>query len=205
MSARPRYHGRRVWPRHSGDAVHWAVRTFAQALGVEDSRLDRRGPRRQHRPRRTRSRRGEQRWLASAPRRGPFLETREPGHWLPRFYLEERPGNNWRWLPLQRPRDWRIYPMPRRGPPVALIEVPRWFRPELWEERRPRGSNPRGPLRGGPERSDDDPQTPENTTQREANEANGGNGEKKAKWPVIVTVDGDGHERKWGPLSRNTA
>ena len=30
-------------------------------------------------------------------------------------------------------------------------------------------------------------------------------GKKKAKWPIVVTVDGDGHERKWGPLSRNAA
>ena len=58
---------------------------------------------------------------------------------------------------------------------------------------------------GRPERSADDPQTPKNTAQREANEANGGDGEKKAKWSVIVTVDEDGHERKWGPLSRNAA
>ena len=60
-------------------------------------------------------------------------------------------------------------------------------------------------LRGGPERSASDPQTPEQPTRHENNEGNGASGEKKAKWPVIVTVDGEGHERKWGPLSWNTA
>ena len=81
---------------------------------------------------------------------------------------------------------------------MAVTREPHWYRRDMGKERRPRGSEPRGPLPGGPERSSDDPQTPKNTTQREANEGNGASGEKKAKWPVVVTVDRDGHERKWG-------
>ena len=107
--------------------------------------------------------------------------------------------------PVQRPRDWRMSPTPLRGPPVASIKAPRWHRPVVLEERRPRGSDPRGPLRGGPERSACDPQTPEQPTRHEANEGNGASGERNAKWPVIITIEGDGHERKWGLLSPNAA
>ena len=63
---------------------------------------------------------------------------------------------------------------------------------------------PHGGLRGGPERSARDPQTPKKPTQRENNGEVRGE-KRKATWPVIVTVDGEGHERKWGPLSRNAA
>ena len=113
--------------------------------------------------------------------------------------------------------------MPRRGPPVAVMKVPRWYPRDVGNERGPRGFKPRGPLRGGPERPARDPQkkprggpwrgpersakeprTQRKPTQRETDEEDQGE-RKKAKWPIVVTVDGDGHERKWGPLSRNAA
>ena len=124
--------------------------------------------------------------------------------------------------PVQRPYDWRIRPTPRRGPPVATIKAPRWHWQALWwNERRPRGPEPRGPLRGGPERSAGDPQrTPHDspcggparssddprlskTTQAKAKRE--AKGEKGAKWPIVVTVDKDGKEKTWGPLSRTAA
>ena len=93
---------------------------------------------------------------------------------------------------------------PRRGPHVAAIRVPRWNQEE-WGKRRPRGSNPRGPLRGGPERSARDPQTPPKTTSQRSN---GGGGEqekpRKSKRPIVITVDEKGRERRWGPLTRTT-
>ena len=55
-----------------------------------------------------------------------------------------------RQYPEQRPRHWRGSMRSRRGPPVAAIRAPRWCQDE-WGKRRPGGSNPRGPLRGGPE------------------------------------------------------
>ena len=158
MSAGPRYHGPRGWARDRGEAARWAVRTLAQAFGAGYRRPNWCGPGWQNRPQWRPGRRSEPRWFAGVPPRIPFEGSLEPGCWRPRFFREER-RNNWQHQPpVQRPGDWRIRPTPRRGPPVALIKVPRWDRPELWNERRPRWSNPRGPLRGGPERSAGDPQ-----------------------------------------------
>ena len=72
--------------------------------------------------------------------------SREQGYWQLRFFWEER-RNNLLSPPEQRPGEWRFAPTPRKGPPVAVVKVPRWNRPVVVEERRPRGSNPRGPLR----------------------------------------------------------
>ena len=55
------------------------------------------------------------------------------------------------------PWDWRSRVFPRRGPPVAAIETNQWRLQEDWKKRQPRGVIPRGPLRGGPERSAHDP------------------------------------------------
>ena len=70
------------------------------------------------------------------------------------------------------------------------------------EERWPRGPEPRGPLRGGPGRSSDDPRLSKTTQRRDKREAKG---KKGAKWPIVVTVNKSGEEKKWGPLSRNMA
>ena len=96
------------------------------------------------------------RWYSNAPPRRPFQGSREPGYWRPRFFREERRSNRLS-PPEQRPGEWRFAPTPRRGPPVAVVDVPRWHQPVVVEERRSRGPEPRGPLRGGPERSADDP------------------------------------------------
>ena len=57
---------------------------------------------------------------------------------------------------------------------------------------------------GRPERSARDPQTPKKPTRRETNGKDRG-GKRKTTLPVIVTVDGEGHERELVPLSRNAA
>ena len=106
---------------------------------------------------------------------------------------------------------------------MAAIRVPRRYPHGGLETRRPRGSNPPGPLRGGPERSANDLQrnprgglcgcharsAKQTQAQNQSSRAktDGGRpgkaGEKKS--PTVVTVDKDGRERKWGPLSRSTA
>ena len=109
---------------------------------------------------------------------------------------------------------------------MAFIKAPRRYRHGEWEMRRPRGRDPRGPLRGGPERSAEDQQRkprsglcggPERSAKEtqtpHAKDANHeANGErrpkkemKKEKRPSITTVDDKGKVRKWGPLSRNNA
>ena len=56
---------------------------------------------------------------------------------------------DWQRPLVQRPRVWSS-PMSRRGPSVAAIKDPHWYRQVVFEERRPHGPEPRGPLRGGP-------------------------------------------------------
>ena len=86
---------------------------------------------------------------------------------------------------------------------MAAIKAPT-LAPDVGNVRRPNGKAPGGSLRGGPERSARDPQTPKKPTQRETNGEDRGE-KREMTWPVIVTVDGEGHERKWGPLSRSAA
>ena len=212
MSAGPRYHGPKMWARDRGDAVHWALRTLAQAFGDGGRRPDWRDASRQHPPR-WRPTRKEPRWFAGAPQRRPFQGSREPGYWRPQYSWEER-QSNWQPPPAQRPGDWRFRPAPRRGPPVAAIKVPRWHWPVVWNERRPCGHEPRGPLRGGPERSACDPQRKHRDSlcggpERSANDPRlskttqpkpmrEANGQKGAKWPMVVTVDKGGKEKNLG-------
>ena len=121
------------------------------------------------------------------------------------------------------PHDRRSRTLPRRGPPVAVIRVPRWPRQEEMCRRKPRGVKPRGTLRGGPERSAEDPQSkPQGRLwrgpERSANDpqllhknikqakAKGGRTPKQTKErPAIITVDESGEVRNWGPLSKANA
>ena len=217
MSSGPRHHGPKFWTQDRGDAVRWAARTITQVFGAGYRRPEMRDASRQWPPGWRRARRGEPRWFTRAPPRRPFWGSREPGYWRLRSFSQER-GSNWQPPPVQRPGDRRFAPTPRRGPPVAAIKVPRWHRQELSNERWPRGSDPRGPLRGGPERSASDPQrTPRDglcggperssddtrlskTTQAKAKRET--KRKKGAKWPIVVTVEKSGEGRSWGPLSR---
>ena len=103
-------------------------------------------------------------------------------------------------------------------------QVPRWPPQEVLCTRQPRGFEPRGPLRGGPERPADDPQrkpqdrlcggparsakepqlSHKSTTRAKAKGGKEGNQETK-KRPTIITVDKGGAVRNWGPLSRINA
>ena len=108
---------------------------------------------------------------------------------------------------------------------MAAIRVPRRYQHDEWETRQPRGSNPRGPPRGGPERSADDPrrtprgglcggpersakepQTPSQTSHGKSNGGNAGKPKgKDERRPTIITVEENGHERSWGQLSEINA
>ena len=105
---------------------------------------------------------------------------------------------------------------------MATIKVPWWYQRESVKERRPHGSNPRGTLRGGPERSADDPRrNPRGglwggpgrsardpwTPKTKPIKTNGGNkkSEDRNQRPTVITVEENGRERKWGVLARSTA
>ena len=155
MSARQGHRGPKIWAGDRGDAIRWAVRTLAQAFRGEGRRPDWR----EATPSTMETDpKGRAKMVRRCPAKGPLPGTREPGYWRPRYSREERRGSAWQPSPMQRPRDWRRHSTPRRGPPVAAIKVPRWHRPGAGEERWPRGPEPRGPLRGGPERSAGDSQ-----------------------------------------------
>ena len=212
MSTSSRHHGPKIWARDCGNAVRWAVRTLAQAFGGEGCR-ERRDASRQGPPGWRQARRREPRWFAGPPPRRPFQGSREPGHWRPRYFGDSRRGY-WQPPPMQCPCNRGFCPTPRRGPPVAAIKVPRWHWPGAWEERWPRGPEPRGPLRGGPERSACDPQRAPHdspcggparssddprlskTTQAKAKRES--KGKKGAKWPIVVTVDKSGQKKRGG-------
>ena len=106
---------------------------------------------------------------------------------------------------------------------MAVMRVPWRYRHGQRETRQPRGSNPGGALRGGPERPADDPrrnprgglcggpgrsakepQTPNKIKSRQ--NTTGGKaakGDKKPPTrPMIITVERSGLVRRWGPLSR---
>ena len=156
MSAGPRYYGPKILARDRGEAVRWAVRTLAQSFGGRGTpRVAGRKPARPAGWRPVRW--SDARWYSNAPPRRPFQSSREPGCWQPRFSDHER-RSFWQPPSVQRTGDWRFRPMPRRGPPVAAVKVPRRDMGEMERERQPRGPEPRGPLRGGPERSAGDPQ-----------------------------------------------
>ena len=196
MVPRPRYHAQKRWAGERGIEIRVLAGALARLLDEENVHGEGFG----------------------AKPRTPYPR---PGR--PYFYgYPRREGYQPRPGPRARPRDPRPYALPRSGPPVAAIRVPRRYCRGRLEARRPRGSNPRGPLRGGPERSADDPQreprggqcggpersakepqTPNQSSRAKTDGEEPESGEKTS--PTVVTVDKGGKERKWGPLSRATA
>ena len=111
---------------------------------------------------------------------------------------------------------------------MAVIKIPRGYQQGLWEERRPRGNVPRGPLWGGPERSAHDPQrtprgglcggparsanepqTPPNKTTLQRSKEERAKKPREKTRPTTITIEetwnGVMKERRWGPLSRANA
>ena len=132
MFPRPRHHAQKGWAGERGIEIRVLAGALARLLDDENMR-------------------GE--GFGAMPR------TPHPRPGRPYFYgSPRREGNRPRPGPRARPRDTRPNALPRRGPPVAAIRVPRRYRRDEREARRPRGVTPRGPLRGGPERSANDPQ-----------------------------------------------
>ena len=176
MFPRQRYHENGRWTRGRGEDVRAATRTLAWLLDAESRDGWREAGWPQRQPRWTW--RSGPRGFRSLPPWRSFHGTPGPRHWRPYFW-EARRRRDWpRQFPRPQPQDWRPRVMPRRGPPVAKIKVPRWYRKEA-NERRPHGSRPGGKLWGGPERSAGDPQMPKNPTQRDAKGGKGGDAEPK--------------------------
>ena len=152
-------------------------------------------------------------WRTTPPR--TLRGTPYPRKWRPRLYGNQTREGAWpRRIPRARPEDPRSRMLPRRGPPVAGIRVPRRYQHDQWEKRQPRGKQPRGTPREGPERSADDPrrkplgrlcggpgrsakepQTPPKTSRVRTN---GGKSDvkKESKRLTIITVDKSGPQRK---------
>ena len=153
------------------------------------------------------------------------MDPRTPGprQWWPRFDGDRRLGRHQ--PPGSRSWERRRQAMPRRGPPVAAIRVPRWYPQEEMCWRQPRGVKPRGTLRGGPARSARDPQRKppgglcggparsaeetqtrhKKTSQQKASVGGTRKAQDGEGRPAIVTVDQKGRETRWGPVSRRTA
>ena len=195
MFPRPRHHNPGWWSREGRTGVRMVARALALLLDAESRHSEWREPGWQRRQQRSPSWRREPRRFDGPPRGTPPRRPPAHGWWMPHTQGDPRPRRDWqRQYPEQRPRHWRGSMRPRSGPPVAAIRAPRWNQEE-WGKRRPRGSDPRGPLRGGPERPADDPQrkpqgglcggpgrsanepqTPPKTTSQRSN---GGGGEKE--------------------------
>ena len=142
MSARPRHHTQNRWGGNR-------ARMLAPLLGAGERQHEWREPRWKHSQR--------QGWV---PRRRRSIEP-TPHPWARPPYCPDdwrRGMNRQPTSQRARGRDWKSRVLPRRGPPVAAIPVPRWPRQEEMCGRQPRGFKPRGTLRGGPERSAEDPQ-----------------------------------------------
>ena len=210
MSTRPRYHKKWYWGPDRED-IRWAATTLATALGADGPSGGWRHQLWQPRPRGWTWRDGP-----------PGSRSQPPRRWLSRKHdPRQRPHPSkgptepeWRWRsqPQTPPHDWRCRVLPRRGPPVATIKVPRRYQQESVKERRssgtipggpPRGGpersagdprrNPRGGLCGGPERSAKEPQTLHKKTTRQST-----NGKRQGKTgdnpkPMVITV-----EHRWG-------
>ena len=190
MPTPPGHHSPDRRAQERGEDIR-AARTIARLLGTETRHDGWRGGawRRQQMGRRPRS--GPGRFHGQSP--GNQRRTPERRHWRQYFYGSPRSGRNWqRYPPRTSPPDWRTGVLPRRGPPVAVIRAPRRYQRVLLEEKRPRGNDPRGPLRGDPERSAHDPRrkprgglcggperpaneprTPPKITRQKSNERNG--------------------------------
>ena len=147
MFTPPRHHGPSKRANRRGQ-VSAAVRTILHVLDEENRRWEWREACWQRRQQRGWvPRRGQ---MSGYPPPRPFQGTPRPRRWLPDCGRDQRWGGTPNHFPQRQPPwDWRSRVLPRRGPPVAAIRVPRWPRQELCG-RQPRGFEPRGTLRGGP-------------------------------------------------------
>ena len=206
MPPPPRYHTPSRWEQERGEDIRTAARTLARLLGTEDGHGEWRAQTWQRPHPRGWSRRGPPGWPRAPPPRRAFRGAPEQRRWRP-FPQDRRWGTSSEWSPPRaRPWDWRSRVLPRRGPPVAAIRVPRRYRQEELCTRQPQGVKPRGTLRGGPERSAEEPWMPSKTTQDKTEGKGAGKPRTEAaRRPTIITVDGDGREKTWGPLSRSSA
>ena len=135
MFPRPKYHARKRWTGQHGSEIRALAGALARLLEEENV---------------------QSQWRGVPPR--SFQRAPHPRQMRPYYYTNHWPERPWPQRPPRAyPPDPRAQVLPRKGPPVAFMRVPRRYQHDKWETRQPRGSNPGGPLRGGPERSADDP------------------------------------------------
>ena len=154
MSTRPRYHNPGEWAWDGRSETPAVLAALTRLLRVENSTC---GccHRRWHSPPGWRP--GPRRFSGPPPGR-TFYGTPQPRQWRSHFRGDKRLGDNFQRFPSRPcPWDWKSRALPRRGPPVAAIRVPCWYWLEEGKKRQPRGYEPRGTLRGGPERSAHEP------------------------------------------------
>ena len=211
MFPHPGNHTHERWAQECANEIRAAARALTRLIGT--------GTR--HNEWRDRSRQPWQgRWVPRGRRQrfyGPprgFQRRPEPQRWQASLGHDPRSE-----MSRQQPRgDWRTRALPRRGHPVAIIRVPRWNDRGERCTREPRGLIPRGALRGGPERTADDPRRKprgslcggparsakepqlqdKTVTQRNTNGETPKPKNGKVKRPTIITVDDKGCERRWG-------
>ena len=224
MFPRPRYHNPGWWSREDLCGLERAARALARLIDSERRRGKRQDTRWQ-RPRPWRSRWSPEPRRFNSPPQDQPRRGLAPGRWLP----GRNRGLSWR-MDLQRHPPREVPPgglsraLPRRGPPVAATRVPRWPGQGETCERQPRGVKPRGTLRGGPERSAEDPQRkpqgrlcggparsakdpqlPHKNAKHVKAQSGRMGKQEAAERPTIIIVDEGGAERNWGPLSKANA
>ena len=157
MSAPPRHHRPRGWTFTHGQDIRAAVRTLTQFLDDANHHRERHDGRWQRPQPSGWMPRNTPRWYGSQRPHRMFQRTPLPRQQGPFVHGELRRGDKpTRFPPRSTPKNWRSRVLPRTGPPVAAIKVPRWHGQEDPSGRRPRGNGPRGPVQGGPERSAND-------------------------------------------------
>ena len=192
MFPRPKYHVQWRWERERREDIRAAARTLARLLGTENYHNEWRDAGRHHQQVGWAPRCDPRRFSTPPPR--SFQRTMEPGRWRPSSHDIPRPGRQPN-PSRASPWDWKSRALPRRGPPVAAIHVPRRYMQEGWKKRQPRGFEPRGTLRGGPERPADDPRRNPRDGLVEAPQGQPGNHRRHSKQPQS-TRPAEGKEKR---------
>ena len=134
MSAPPRYHAGKRWEQKSAEDIRAVARTLARLLRDENRYSEWRDAGWQRHCPRGRFPRSAPRRYNRSPRWPP--RTPEGLKWWPRLYGDERRGRQWQMEALRaNPWDSWSRTQPRRGPPVAVMKVPRRYQHDEWEKR----------------------------------------------------------------------
>ena len=201
MSARPGHHNPDRRDQERGEDIRAAARTLARLLRTETRNDGRRGGSLRPRQMGWRPRSGPGR-LHGPPPRDPPQETPsgDPGGCLPIAVRDG--GRTGTGYPKGQAPGLENRCAAQERPSCGSDPSPRRYQQVLLEERWPRGIVPRDPLRGGPERSANEPQTPSKKAAQQSTKGKSEGAGGKTR-PTIVAVEeswGKEKERSWGPL-----